>query len=222
MAAANSKSGEVALRAMQILETLYRTAPCATHEKVQVALEKLAQGSPGLAADRASELIKPSPAPLIGRQGVVVQGAQIQIGGNVQLGGNLQVIALGGGNANLKVRIQNINGRRIVDADEGARVIHIEDDPQSIEVKVTQTVQGNQQTTVYTVKTLDTLKKNHPEAAKIYDRYLGNGALGLNNVGAQLRLQVQAQVAPGQAIPVPVVPQPNIAPQPQPPKPAGP
>ncbi len=88
--------------------------------------------------------------------------------------GNGGIIALnvqinGGG---LQFKAQNVNGRRVIDVTDGDKKIHIENDPQKgIEVVVTEKVDGKEKVNKTTAKNEEDLKKNHPEADKIYQKY---------------------------------------------------
>ena len=56
-------------------------------------------------------------------------------------------------------------------------------------MKVTRTVDGKEKTDEYTAKDLDDLKKNNPEAAKIYEQYARrqNGLFQINGGAIQIQ-----------------------------------
>jgi hypothetical protein len=233
-AAVNSKSREVSMRAMQILEHLYRTGNDTVKKKAQAELEKISQNPDSAGAQRAAELLKPQPevplfAPNNPAGGIILGpnnfGGQIQIipGGQQQLqigngiiGGNVQIMGGVGPAGVFKFRAQNVNGHRTVDATENDRTVHLEDDPQNgISIKVTEKVDGKEKVTEYKAKDLDDLKKNHTEGAKLYQKYITDRAGAAGN-GLGMNIQIQAQAVPGQ---MPNIAPPGFFPIPNPPGP---
>ena len=108
------------------------------------------------------------------------------INGNVQIRGNVQI----NGGANQRVQIKITNGDRTIEVQNGDEKIEIRDkNGKEIELKHTRPVDGKPKTDEYKATDLDDLKKKHPEAAKLYEKYApGNGIVG----GAAAQIQIQA------------------------------
>jgi exonuclease VII small subunit len=87
-----------------------------------------------------------------------------------------------------RVTMTNNNGVKQIEAEEGNRKVKIKDDPNNgIEMEVTETKDGKEATQKYQAKNAEELKKNHPEAHKIYEQY--------NNGPAQAPLAPAADAA---------------------------
>ncbi|MEZ6058004.1 MAG: hypothetical protein R3C01_14995 [Planctomycetaceae bacterium] len=94
---------------------------------------------------------------------------------NGQIGGNVQI--------QVQMQARNVNGQRQVDINENGKKIHIEDqNGKNIQIEVTENVNGKEVVTKYAAEDLETLKKNHPEGAKVYEKY------GQGNAGVQIQL----------------------------------
>ncbi len=122
-----------------------------------------------------------------------VRNAQRQanpFGGGV-LNANVQV----NGGANQRVHVKVTNGDRTIEVQNGDEKIEIHDkNGKEIELKHTRPVDGKAKTDEYKGADLDDLKKKHPEAAKLYEKYApANGIAG----GAAAQLQIQIQAGPG-------------------------
>jgi len=91
----------------------------------------------------------------------------------IQINGQM----LGGG---VSTRVSIVNGVRHVEYQAGEEKIEIDDtNGKKIELKHTRPVDGMSKTDVYKADDFDDLKKNHPEAAKLYEKAGGKpGALG--------------------------------------------
>ena len=102
------------------------------------------------------------------------------------LNANVQI----NGIANQSVSIKVVNGDRTIEVKTGDEKIEIRDkNGKQIELKHTRPVDGKEKTDEYKGADLDDLKKKHPEAAKLYEKYApGNGLVG----GAQAQIQIQA------------------------------
>ena len=196
--AALEGSREASGRALDILKTHYTRGDDETKQAAQAALERLAKSGSAGAAQRANEILnppKPEENPFNGRFGAVpiIRGAGIQI----------QVAA---GNANGGRRVstrRDANGKVEIEATEGTKKTKIVKQPDgSIEMEITETVNGKETTKKYSAKNYDELKMKDAEAAKIYDQY---NAGGLGNI------QIQG-FAPG--LPVPGIPVPGLPGQP--------
>ena len=94
------------------------------------------------------------------------------------------------GGANQSVRIKVVNGDRSIEVQNGDEKIEIRDkNGKEIELKHTRPVDGKAKTDEYKATDLDDLKKKHPDAAKLYEKYApGNGIAG----GAAAQIQIQA------------------------------
>ena len=109
-----------------------------------------------------------------------------------------------------RIRIQNNNGGRQIDVEEGNRKIQINDGGgQPIKIAVTtKTAKGKDSTEKYEAKDVDELKKKHPEAYKIYADWqnqrnpLGLAVGGAINIrgGVAPALLPQQQQAPDQQV----------------------
>ena len=93
------------------------------------------------------------------------------------------------GGANQRVHIKVVNGDRTIEVQNGDEKIEIRDkNGKEIELKHTRPVDGKEKTDEYKGADLDDLKKKHPEAAKLYEKYApGNGIAG--GVAAQIQIQ---------------------------------
>jgi hypothetical protein len=197
--AALEGSREASGRAIDILRAHYTRGDDETKQAAQAALERLAKSSNAGAAQRAGAVLnppKPEEDPFNGQFGAVpiIRRAGIQI----------QVAAA---NANGGRRVstkRDANGKVEIEAQENGKKTKIVKQPDgSIEMEVTETINGKETTKKYAAKNYDDLKKNEPEAAKAYDQY---NAGGLGNI------QIQAGFAP--ALPglpnLPIAPAPNL------------
>ncbi len=95
------------------------------------------------------------------------------------------------GVVNKSVRVNVLNGGdRTIEVQSGDEKIEIRDkNGKEIELKHTRPVDGKAKTDEYKAADLDDLKKKHPEAAKLYEKYAqGNGIAG----GAAAQIQIQA------------------------------
>jgi hypothetical protein len=180
--AAASTSGEAARRALDVLKSFSQSDNDELKTKTIAALEKLAQSDDPRLARRAKQVLKPEadlpPMPEFepGRRGRRMQIGNVQIvpGGQIQIGAQIQAGA--GGVRTIQVR--NANGKRTTTVQEAGKKIEIQDDPAGgIEMSVTEKVDGKEKTSKYAGKNLDELKKNHPEAAPIYEKYAGKNVL---------------------------------------------
>ncbi len=91
-----------------------------------------------------------------------------------------------GGRRQVTIRKQVINGDATTTINENGREIVIEEKQNGkIRVSVTETVNGQKQTKEYQADSLEELKKKHPEAAKLREKY-ANGAVG------QVQFNIQA------------------------------
>jgi hypothetical protein len=167
--AALEGSREASGRAIDILKTHYARGDDATKQAAQAALERLAKSNNSGAAQRADEILnppKPLEDPFNGRfGGPVIRPGNIQI----------QVAAANVGVRNTFTR-REANGKVEVEATEGPKKTKIVKQPDgSIEIEVTETINGKETTKKHAAKNLDELKMKEPEAARVYERYIGGG-----------------------------------------------
>jgi hypothetical protein len=192
--AAGSSSRETSDRALEVLKTAWKSGDGVLQSRAKAALEDLAKSENAALARRAKQVLQPAaeqpipPQAIPGGRIQIAPGAQIQIGGNIQIGGpGIRMI-----------RVQNVNGKRTIDADEDGKQVHIEDDPQKgLEISVTEKMAGQPKTSKYSAKNAEELKKAHPEIEKLYQKYAAQPAL-------PLQIQIQGQNLP--VVPLPVAP----------------
>jgi hypothetical protein len=209
--AAGGKSLEVTMQSVNVLRRQLQAADNETKQAAKDALDRLSK-SQSPAAAPAKEAVAPPPAPPVNQNpraiirgfGGIGPGGFAPIGGNIQIqGGNIQIVPNGIPAGGLQVvRIQaNLqgNGNRTTDVNENGKKIHIEEDQNGIEVKVTENVNGKDKTDTFKGKDADELKKKSPEAHKLYEKYMNGPGVG--------NIQIQALPFPGGLLPV--------APQPQ-------
>ena len=187
--AALEGSREASGRAIDILRTQFARGDNDTKQAAQAALERLAKSNNAGAAQKANDVLnppKPVEDPFNGRFGVapVIRGAGIQI----QVAGNI------GGARRVSTR-RDANGKLEIEAEENGKKTKITKQPDgSIEMEITETVNGKETTKKHSAKNYDELKMKDAEAAKIYDQY---------NAGGVGNIQIQG-FAPG--LPVPGLP----------------
>jgi hypothetical protein len=181
--AAQEGSREASGRALDILKTHYARGDDETKQAAQAALERLAKSHNAGAAQRAHEILnppKPEENAFNGRFGAVpiIRGANIQI----QVAGNVA------GARRMSTR-RDANGKVEIEAEENGKKTKIVKQPDgSIEMEITETVNGKETTKKHSAKNYDELKMKDAEAAKIYDQY---------NAGGVGNLQIQAGFGPG-------------------------
>lgn len=188
--AALSGTAEVAVRCVQILRRLHDSDDAATSEAAQAGLKSLAESENALVNERALAALNETqlqPVPP-GPAGAI----QIQVQGGVIAAGNLTV------------RTTVNNGQRTVNVNDNGKEIEIRDqDGKDIEVTVTETVNGQEETSEYSAEDLDDLKQNHPEIAELYEKYTRQNAIQFQVFAAQMQ---QVPNLPRRAIPVPFGP----------------
>ncbi len=121
-------------------------------------------------------------------------------GGQVQI--HMNAIAVGG-NGNMSISRTDNNGVKDVTAKENGRVVKIHEEKDgSIKLTVTEpNKEGKDETKEYKAKDVDALKKDDPEAHKLYEKYMGNG-----NGNGNIQIQIQGMninglnVGPGGAV----------------------
>jgi hypothetical protein len=138
-------------------------------------LEKLAQSPDASLAGRAKKILTTPVEPAQGTPVPVAPGIRIvpavPAAGAIRLQVRGAVIA-GGGKS---IQVKDENGVRDIESQEKDKKVKIHDDPdKGIQIEVTETKDGKEETKKYEAKNAEELKKNHPEAHKIYEE-LGKG-----------------------------------------------
>jgi hypothetical protein len=170
--AATAASREVMLRALDILKHHFTEGDEAEQKAARAALESLAAGDHPSVSARAKLALQP-PAP--------PQPANLIPMGRVQIQMQVQ------GKNKRRIRI-DAQGRHI-EAEENGRQVKIDVwKDGSIDVAVTESQDGKKITKKYKAKNEAELKKQHPEAYKLYTKH--NAAM------PQLRIQIGPRVPP--------------------------
>ena len=166
-AAALGKNRESSGRAFGILRKLFQSDDAEVKAATKEALQQIVEQDVPAISRQAELLLNPPKPPR--QRGV---GAQIQI--QVQVGG--------GGR---KVSVRTVNGVKEIDAEENGQKVHIKDDPQNgITVKITEkNADGKEETKTYEAKNADDLKKKHPDAHKVYEKYSKGGGINVIQFG---------------------------------------
>ncbi len=189
--AAQGASLEVTSRAIEVLHQLMQGEDRETAAAAKASLEKLAASEHRNAARRATAILNPPQPQPVQPQGFPLN-PQIQIQG-IQIGGGA------------RIQVQNNNGNKVIDAEADGRKVHIEESADGkIKMKVTENVEGKEKTSEYEAKNADELKKNHPDAHKLYEKYGQGGGFGarLQINGGNIQIQaLPAQILPNQAVP---------------------
>lgn len=206
--AAESGGREASARAFDLLTQFFQSPLSGTQSKARAALEQLAKVDDAAVARRASQVLSPEPPPAVDPQGFGQRNMRLGQRGffpgrqGIQLvPGNQIRIAAGG---NLQVRMVQNNNRKVIDANENGKQVHIEDDERGIDVTVTEKVNGQEKVTAYgRKKDLNELKNTEPEAAKLYDRYAGGGRNLPRVIGGNIQIQIQANGGAPNPVPLP-------------------
>lgn len=185
--AAASDDSEVRGRAVEILTRHFKSGDVDTKAAAEGALKEIAEGDQPAVVNLAKQALQPETQqnpgfPAI--NGGIVIPAQIQI--------QVQANAIRGPGQRFQMR--QVNGVRDIEAQDGERKVKIHEDPnQGIKIEVTEKKDGKEVTEKYEAKNADELKKNHPEAHKIYEQYNRNGG----------GIQIRANAVPVQPRAVP-------------------
>ncbi len=180
--AALGTSREATLRALEILRKHSQEGDEASKKAARDALQKIAASDHAAAARRAKDALNPgkpleNAAPLV----PIVQGWPM---GGQQVRVQIQVNA---GAGNQQRRMQIANGvKRIEVTENGLKVKITEDATGGVQMEVTRKKDGKESTEKYSAKNRDELKKNQPEAYRLYDKY-----------AQQQNARIQIQAVPG-------------------------
>ncbi len=162
-AAALGKNRESSGRAFGILRKLFQSEDAETKAVAKEALEQIVEKDDPAISRQAELLLNPPKPPRQRGIGAI----QVQVGGG------------------RKVSVKTVNGVKEIDAEENGQKVHITDDPQNgIKVKVTEkNADGKEETKSYEAKNADDLKKKHPEAHKLYEKYSKGGGINVIQFG---------------------------------------
>jgi hypothetical protein len=182
--AAGSKRREVATRAVRILGQHFENVE-PLKEEAKAALEKIAAGKNPVAARLARKTLDPpKPPPVAPGRLQVLGGGQIQI----------QIRAVAGNGRRVQTRI--VNGVKQIEAEEKGRRVKIVDDPNNgIKIEITEKKDGKETTKRFEAKDANDLKKQSPEAHKVYEQYTKQG---IQVRGLQLQPGRVLQIRPAQ------------------------
>jgi hypothetical protein len=158
--AALGDSREVTMRCLDILKKHFNSEDEQLQEAAKEALQTIVDSKHEIAAHRAKDVLEPKPPQqLNAAPGFGIMPGQIQI----------QINAIGGAQ---KRQIRVNNGVKTVEVEEKGQKIKITEDPaKGIEIEVTEKKDGKETTEKYAAKSADELKKNHPEAHKLYEKH---------------------------------------------------
>ena len=178
--AATNGNREVMTRSLDILRKHYQGGNETIKQAAKEALQKIGKSDKPFAAQRADEILNPKPPQP--PQRAVPFGVPLQI----------QIRAIGG--QGRQIQIRNVNGVKEINAEEGGVKVKIEESPnKGIKMEVTEKKDGKKVTKKYEAKNADELKKKHPEAYKLYDKYTKRQPVIRN-----IRIQPQRiQIRPG-------------------------
>jgi hypothetical protein len=166
--AAETDDLELASRCIDILKTLHQSENTAAKSTAEEALKRLSKSGRASVAQRATDAVK-KPAPTVPNVGFGRVQFQFRIGplrnrpirvgpaGGIQIGGIL---------------------RREIKVEENGKKISIKEMMgRGIVVTITEKVDGKDKTTEYKSKSFAALKRQHPEACKLYLKHMrGAGA----------------------------------------------
>jgi hypothetical protein len=197
--AAVGESREVTTRSIDILKRHFKDGTADAKAAAKESLERIKKGEHPVASRLADQALNPEPeaAPPMAVPRIGVVPGQIQI----------RMQAIGGANGQ-RIQMKNVNGIKEVEVQEQDRKVKIVDDPQNgIKMEITEKKDGKETTKKYAAKNADDLKKQDPEAHKIYEKYSRQQG-GIQIQGIQIG-GVPLRVAPRA---IPVAPQRRILP----------
>ncbi len=186
---------ETMLHCFDVLTRLLASNNAETSAATKVELTKLAQSQNRPVALRANSALKLGE--ILGAR-AARQPALPALPGGPNVVPNVQLnVALNGANG-VKVQTTIINNERAIQVERGDERIEIRDKSgKDIVVRQTRTVDGKPKTDEFKAADSAELKKDHPEAFKLYEQYAarnGNVQIGGGNLGGA----IQIQVGPGQ------------------------
>ena len=181
--AALGESREATTRSIDLLKRHFREGSPDAKAAAKAALEKIQAGDNNVASRAAKEALEPEPAKRPPGAPLVRGFAPAQI--------QIRMRAAPGNGQRIQVRIAN--GVKTTEVQEQGKKITIQDDPNNgIKVEITEKKNGKDVTKKYSAKNKDELKKKHPEAYKVYQKYnQGRGGIRVRAVqigGLPLRI----------------------------------
>ena len=188
--AAAGESVERTVRTIDLLQKLLESPDESTRTEAKSALETLAKCDRPAVARRAEGVLKAQEAKRNtmfgpnGGQNIVMINA---MGGMIKAGPGLKI----------STRINN--GVKETEVEENDQKIKIHDDPkQGISVEITKKKDGKDVTEKFEAKNAEELKKNHPEAHKLYEKYNVQG--NVNQMQLRFGPNVRIQLTPAQIV----------------------
>ena len=183
---------ETMLHCFDVLTRLLASNNAETSAATKVELTKLTQSQNRPVALRANSALKLGE--ILGAR--AARQAALPAGPNVMP--NVQLNAALNGANGVRIQTTVINNERAIQVERGDERIEIRDKSgKDIVVRQTRTVDGKPKTDEFKAADSDELKKNHPEAFKLYEQYAarnGNIQIGGGNLGGA----IQIQMGPGQ------------------------
>lgn len=176
--AAKTEDLELATRCLAVLTDGLTSKVDDVRKAAKTALEALTKSDNKSVAQRARQALDtPRGIPPIPR------------GFGPRIGGNFQQI---------KVQIAANGNREITAIENGKEVVLKDNNGKDISVTVTETINGQKKSQTYKGKDEDDLKKNHPEAHALFEKYSkGNGGvriqIGGNAIGGNIFMPVLPQ-----------------------------
>lgn len=197
--AAEVDDQKVVTRCFDILGRLYASDDQKTVEAAEAALQRLSKSNVRIAAVRALTTLRLKKK-LQEREARLKAAGAVPAIPQLRPQANMQ-IQIGGGAQTHSTTI-DANGKRTTHAKNATEEVEITDTKgKSIEVKHTRQVDGQQKTTEYKADDLADLKKKHPDAAKLFEKYVAGNNIVIGGAGA---IQIQIGGAAPPAIPAPV------------------
>jgi hypothetical protein len=205
-----SNSPEVATRSFDLLQQLFEKGDEAGKAAAKAALDRLAQGSDRV-ADQAKKMLEPKPVPMdpndpTGRVRILGGGAIRIVGPRIA---RVAPIAPAIAEEAVVRKAMSISttvggdGVKTTTVDEDGKKVKIVEDPKKgIEGEYTETKDGKETTQKFAAKDADELKLKHPEAFKLYERFVMRGAA----VRAEIAIAAGAPLAPRGVAPVALAP----------------
>jgi hypothetical protein len=189
--AAGGESLEVTTRAIELLKKLLDSSEASTEADARQALQRLAKSDRPKASRLAQDVLKVKEQEDAAKAMQAAQFANRQQFGPIQIGPGINAQRVG---------IQNNNGGREINIEQGDRKIKIRDGKgQPIKIEITTKTNGKDSTEKYEAKDVDELKKKHPEAYKFYQGWENQGnPLGFP-VGVAINI-MQIQQPPDQQV----------------------
>ncbi|WP_254511314.1 hypothetical protein [Anatilimnocola floriformis] len=202
--AALSDSRETSMRAFEILKGHFDKGEAGVKDAAKQALERISKADLGAASRRASEALAPPPVvpqnvPANARMPIAVGGGGIRIAAaRVAIAGGI------GGGVETRIKVEDgVKTTEIKDKDRKVKIV--EDGDKSLQLEVTETKDGKEETKKYDVKNAEELKSKHAEAHKIYEQYAAKGVeVKMGGIGFAPAGAIPVLPAFPDAVPVPL------------------